>query len=227
MVGLRACYYGMISELDACLGRLFQALKDTGQWDNTLIVFTSDHGSYMGDHYMQGKLHFYDAALRVPCIMRDPSPRAGVTRGKHLDPFVESIDTAPTVCEFLGIPSHERFQGQSVLGFLHGRPHAQPKPRIYHEFYYYSSLKEEEKLRANPDACRVWTVRDDDCKYVQFGEDHLPPLLFDLKSDPGEFENLAAKPEYAATVAEYCQHLLRWRMRHEDTRMERWALQYR
>ncbi len=224
---LRACYYGMISELDACLGRLFRAIKESGQWDNTLIIFTSDHGSYMGDHYLVGKAHFYDTALRVPYILRDPDPAADATRGSVISDFCECIDTAPTVCEFFGLPPHDRFQGRSLLGAARGLGDTPPRPRIHHEYYYYSSLKPEERSVADPDACRLWTVRDRRFKYVQFGEEALPPLLFDLQADPGEFENLAARPEYALKVAEYCQHLLRWRMRVEDTRMERWANRYR
>ena len=69
----------MISELDACLGRVFQALKDTGQWDSTLIVFSADHGEALGDHYLRDKAHFYDAAMRVPLVVRDPSHRADAT----------------------------------------------------------------------------------------------------------------------------------------------------
>lgn len=224
---LRACYYGMISELDACLGRLFETLKARGQWDNTLVIFTSDHGSYMGDHYLTGKPHFYDAALRVPLIVRDPDPAADATRGRTVHDFHESIDIAPSICAFLGMPPQERFQGRSLIGVLRGQAAAPPRPRIHHEYYYYTSLKPEEQAAADPDACRVWTVRDRRFKYVQFGEESLPPMLFDLEHDPGEFENLAQRPEYAPRVAAYCQHLLRWRMRHGDTRMERWANQYR
>lgn len=223
----QACYYGMISELDACLGWLFQMLKDTGQWDHTLIIFTSDHGEHLGDHYLTGKAHFYDSNMHVPYILRDPSPEADATRGRQLDLFVEAIDTAPTVCEFLGIPSHERFQGRSVLDLVHGRPGAVVRPRVYHEFYYYTSLSAEERRATRPEACRLWVVRDDAYKYVQFGEEAMPPILFDLCADPQELHNLADRPEYAAVVARYCQHLIRWRIRNEDMRMERWALQYR
>jgi arylsulfatase A-like enzyme len=223
----RACYYGMVTELDACLGRLFQALKDSGQWDNTLIVFTSDHGSHVGDHFMVGKAHYFDSAVRVPLIVRDPSPEADATRGRSLDVFCESIDVAPTVCEFLGMPPHERFQGRSVLGQVRGEPEAMPRERIHYEFYYHYSLSPEEKAKADLAECRLWVVRDDRFKYVQSGEETIPPMLFDLHEDPGEFHNLAGDPEHAATVAEYCQHLIRWRIRNEDTRMERWTQQYR
>ena len=63
----------MITELDTSLGLLFQALKDTDQWDETLILFSSDHGEYLGDHYLTGKGQLYDGTMRVPLIVRDPS----------------------------------------------------------------------------------------------------------------------------------------------------------
>jgi arylsulfatase A-like enzyme len=224
---LRACYYGMVAELDSCLGLLFQALKDSGQWDDTLIIFSADHGTHLGDHWLTGKSHYYDQALRVPYIIRDPSPEADTTRGRSLDVFCEAIDSAPTICEYLGAPPHERFQGQSLLGLLRGQSGVQSRPRVHHEYYYYNTLQEDVRTHVNPDACRLWTVRDDRFKYVQFGEEVLPPLLFDLQADPNEFENLADRPEYAPVIAEYCQHLIRWRIRNEDTRMERWAIPYR
>ena len=222
----RACYYGMISELDACLGRLFEALKRSGQWDNTLIVFTSDHGEHLGDHYLLGKSHYFDAALRVPLIIRDPAPAADATRGRRLDGFCEAIDIAPTLCEYLGAPSHPRFQGRSLLPRVHAGPGAAPKPRIHFEFFYYNLLDPDERP-ANPETCRLWLVRDERYKYVEFGEEDVPPLLFDMRSDPHEFDNLAAHPQYAPAIAEYCRHLIHWRIRNEDNRMEQWARQFR
>ena len=73
----------------------------------------------------------------------------------------------------------------------------------------------------------LWVIRDARYKYVYFADERMPPLLFDLQTDPGEFENLAERPEYAPTSLEYCQRLLRWRMCHEDQRMEHWAAQLR
>lgn len=222
----KACYYGMISELDACLGRLFDALKQSGQWEHTLIIFSSDHGEHLGDHYLVGKAHYFDAAAHVPLIIRDPSPAADATRGHQLDGFCEAIDLAPTVCEFLGAPRHPRFQGQSLMPRVHARMAAKAKPRVFFEFYYYNLLDPDERP-ANPETCRFWLVRDDRYKYIEFGEEDVPPLLFDLRSDPGEFDNLAPHPRYAQVIAEYCRHLIHWRIRNEDMRMEQWARQYR
>jgi arylsulfatase A-like enzyme len=222
---LRACYCGMITELDHCIGILFDYLKESGQWENTLIIFTSDHGSYLGDHYLAGKPHFYDAAIRVPMILRDPSPEADTTRGTQSDGFAEGVDIAPTICSFLGIPPHPRFQGKSMLPYLRSAPDATLKSEIFYEFYYYNLLRDTTGVC--PEECRLWLVRDDRYKYVQFGEASMPAQLFDLRRDPGEFENLAALPEYAPIVADYCQRLIRWRIRNEDHRMEQWARQFR
>ena len=79
----------------------------------------------------------------------------------------------------------------------------------------------------HPDRCLLWAVRDSNYKYVQFADVSMPPLLFDLKQDPGEHRNLAEDPAHVPTVLDYCQKLLRWRMEHEDQRMEHWASQYR
>ena len=222
---LAAIYYGMISEVDDNIGLLFQALRQTDQWDNTLIIFTSDHGEYLGDHYLLGKGHFYDGALRIPCIVRDPLAEAEGTRGRRLDHFVESIDSAPTILDWLGVDIPDRFQGRSLLGLLRGDPDYVPKPEVFHEFDY-----RQKALRrpgeTDPDEHLLWVVRDRRYKYVQFADPTMAPLLFDLHADPGEVEDLAGKPECAATVARYCQKLLRWRMRHEDQRMTHWAQQY-
>ena len=222
---LRACYCGMVTELDACIGRMLDYLKVSGQWDNTVIIFSGDHGSYLGDHYLAGKPHYYDAAIRVPLIIRDPNPEADVTRGLKMSGFVMSIDLSPTVCQFLGVPVHHRFQGRGILDVLRGKPDATLREDVFYEFYYYNILKNPKNCC--PEACRLWAIRDHKYKYVQFGEEDMPAQLFDLQNDPGEFENLADDPKYAAVVAEYCQRLIRWRIRNEDYRMEQWARQYR
>ena len=220
----RACYYGMVSEVDACVGRLIATLKETGQWDTTLVIFTSDHGEYLGDHFLVDKAHFYDETMRVPFILRDPSQEADACRGGVFDRFVESIDSAPTILEFLGEAVPERFQGRSVLGQVLGR--AEDAKREVH-FEYDFRQRYATNAGSSPDECILWVLRDDHWKYVQFGPEDLPPLLFDLAMDPGEHENLADQPSHAPVLSEYAQRMLRWRMKHEDQRMEHWAARYR
>ena len=221
----QANYYGMLTELDACLGLLFRALKESGAWERTLIIFSSDHGEYLGDHYMNGKHSFYDETMRVPYLVRDPSREADATRGRRLEHFVESIDSAPTILEWLGLPVPDRFQGQSVLGLVRGRPGARARTEIHYEYDFRMLFKAD--AGQDPDRCLLWVVRDDAFKYVQFADERMPPLLYALKNDPGEQQNRAADPACALRVAEYAQRLLRWRMKNEDQRMEHWAWKYR
>jgi len=222
----RACYYGMIAELDDNLGLVFDELERSGQWQDTLIVFSADHGEQLGEHYLVGKGHFYDGAMHIPCIVRDPSAASNGTRGQQVDSFVESIDLAPTVLEWLGVEKPDRFQGQSLMGALHGDADYEGKTEIHYEFDYRSGARQYEP-ETNMDRHLLWVLRDAHYKYVQFADERLPPLLFDLQKDPGEFDNLAAKAEYTGVVLERCQRMLRWRMEHEDQRMEHWAAQYR
>lgn len=221
----RACYYGMISEIDTCVGSLVTTLKQSGQWDRTLVIFTSDHGEYLGDHYLIDKGHFYDETMRVPLIIRDPTRMADATRGRRFDAFVESIDIAPTILDFLRADIPDRMQGRSVLGAIRDPATAQARNEIHFEFDFrgrFEQLKGED-----PEGCLLWVVRDREFKYVQFGLESMRPLLYDLRSDPGEHCNLAEDAGHAPRVAAYCQRLLRWRMKHEDQRMERWAGRYR
>ncbi len=216
----RANYYGMITEVDASIGLLFDALDETGQWDDTLIVFSSDHGEYLGDHYLTGKGHIYDAGMRVPLIIRDPSAEADSTRGETLSGFAESVDITPTILELMGQTVPDRVQGESLASQLRGQD-GNTKTEIHYEkdFRHIDGV--------DPDQCLLWVIRDEIYKYVQFTDPTMPPMLFDLASDPGELENLADSPDHLGVVSEYCQRLLRWRMRHEDQRMEHWASQFK
>ncbi|MCG3196625.1 MAG: Multifunctional alkaline phosphatase superfamily protein [bacterium] len=221
----QANYHGMITELDDCLGRLFDYLKRSGQWENTLIVFSADHGEMLGDHYLLDKAHFYDGTMRVPLILRDPSPEADSARGARFDRFAETIDIAPTILEFLDLQVPDRFQGRSLLGQVRNDPEACVRREIHFEFDFRNLVPPENDW--DPNECLLWVIRDDRYKYVQFGLESLPPLLFDLQEDPSEFNNLAKSPAHAAAVAECAQRMLRWRMRNEDQRMEHWAARHR
>ena len=216
----QANYFGMITEVDTSLGLLFDALEETGQWEDTVIVFSSDHGEYLGDHYLTGKGQVYDAGIHVPLIIRDPSWTADPTRGKTLDGFTESVDITPTILDLMGITIPDRVQGVSLADRISGSV-AEGKVDIHFEkdFRHVPGV--------DPDDSLIWVVRDRDYKYVQFASSEIPPMLFDLNADPGESTNLAQSTAHAATMLEYAQRLLRWRMRHEDQRMERWASQFK
>jgi arylsulfatase A-like enzyme len=215
----------MVTEIDACIGRLIEAVKESGGWENTLIIFGADHGTSLGDHYLSGKPHFYEQTMHVPLLVRDPRPEANGTRGSgHLD-LVENVDIAPSICEFLGMPPLPRSQGTSLLPVVSGQVNAQGRTAAFFEFYYYNLLAEPADAR--PAECRLWVRRGERYKYVIFGEKALSPMLFDLHEDPGEFNNLAGRAEYSEVCRCAAEDLIRWRMRREDLRMEDWARKYR
>ena len=217
----RACYYGMITEVDDNMGLLFDAIEESGQWDDTLIIFSSDHGEHLGDHYIMSKGQFHDGGMRIPYIIKDPSPEADATRGQVMSHFLESIDSAPTLMEALGEPIPDRFQGRSLLGLLRGDREYEPREEIHYEFDYRGRRWAGEN--PDPDVHVLWVVRDREFKYVYFADEEMPTILFDLTTDPDELTNVAGRPEYAAAELRYSHKLLRWRMKNEDQRMERWA----
>ena len=139
---MRATYCGLMSEVDDQLGRVFDFLKQTGQWDNTLIVFTCDHGEQLGDHHLLGKIGYGDESYRIPMIVRDPRPEANGTRGSVVERFTETIDTMPTILEWLGLPIPRQCDGRSLLGFCEGQPPKDWRTEVHYEFdfrdLYYS-----------------------------------------------------------------------------------------
>jgi arylsulfatase A-like enzyme len=213
---MRATYCGLMSEIDDHLGRVFAYLKETGQWDNTLIIFTCDHGEQLGDHHLLGKIGYFDESYRIPMIIRDPRAAAKGTRGTIVEKFTETIDTMPTILEWLGLPVPRQVDGHSLLPFVEGGAPSDWRTEAHYEFdfrdLHYS--QPESALGVPMDRCGLAVVQDENYKYVHFAA--LPPLLFDLKADPGQFVNRANDPAYAARMGEYAQKMLTWRLGYAD-----------
>jgi arylsulfatase A-like enzyme len=114
----RAQYYGMVSEVDDQLGRLWRTLQELGAWDNTLIVVTADHGEQLGDQGLLGKAGFYETSYNVLSIVRDPAlPDA---HGRVVDAFTENVDILPTICERINAPTPVQCDGVSLVPLLYG-----------------------------------------------------------------------------------------------------------
>ena len=112
-------YLGLVKQIDDHLGRLFQFMKDQGSFDQTVIIFTSDDGDYLGDHWLGEKDRFHELSLKIPLIIRDPSQSANSSRGSRSTELVESIDLIPTFIETLRgtFPDHI-LEGKSLKPFL-------------------------------------------------------------------------------------------------------------
>src|ERR1700743_3374952 len=100
------------------LGRVFAFLKQTGRWDNTLIIFTSDHGEQMGDHWLLGKCGYFDASYRIPLIVRDPRGLADASRREIVESFTENVDVMPTMLDALGLDIPVQCDGRSLAPIL-------------------------------------------------------------------------------------------------------------
>lgn len=214
---MRAAYYGLIDEVDAHLGRVIAYLKDSGQYDRTLIVFTSDHGEQLGDHHLLGKLGYFDESFHIPMVVRDPRQAADATRGRVVDAFTEAVDVMPTILDALGRDTPRDCAGMSLLPFLHGEPPAHWRDAVHWEYDfrpYYADAGTPPPYGLSIDECALAVIRDTKYKYVHF--DALPPLFFDLEADPQQFDNRAGDPAYTARVLEYAQKMLSWRMRNAE-----------
>lgn len=216
LADLRAAYYGLISEVDDQFGRIVAHLKKTGDYDRTLIVFTSDHGEMLGNHWLYSKEVYFDPAYHIPLILRDPDPAAKAARGTVVERFSESIDIMPTILEWLGLEVPHPCDGASMLDFLKGQAPDKWRREVHWELDFRDILNQsaERALGITSDQCTLAVLRDERYKYVHFTA--LPPLFFDLKLDPNEFTNLAAAPEYRDLVLEYAQKMLSWRMAHGE-----------
>jgi len=221
---MRATYYGLMTEIDDQLGRVFSFLKETGQWDNTLIVFTSDHGEQLGDHHLLGKIGYFDQSYHIPMIVRDPEATADISRGNMVQQFTETIDTMPTILDWLGQPVPRACDGESLSHFLHeGKAHPKWRTEVHYEYDYRNIFysKPEDVLGTHMDESSLAVVQDENYKYVHFPA--LPPLFFDLKNDPHQMKNVAMQPEYAATMLVYAQKMLNWRLKHADKTLTGYA----
>ena len=133
---------GLIKQIDDQLGRLFAFMAERGLLEHTLIVFTSDHGDYLGDHWMGEKDLFHEPSVKIPLIICDPSAEADATRGTVCDALVEAIDLAPTFLEAVGAdPAQQshRLEGRSLMPFLTAKPPAEWRRFVFSEYDY--SLK--------------------------------------------------------------------------------------
>ena len=206
-------YMGLIKQCDDHLGRILDHLEKTGAMKDTMIVLTSDHGDYLGDHWMGEKSLFHDQSAKIPMIIYDPRPEADATRGTTCDALVESIDLAATFIETSGgqVPDHI-VEGRSLLPWLRGETPEDWRRYIISEFDY-SGSSVGEKLIEDHDLkmrdCRLFMVFDGRWKMMH-AEGGFRPMLFDLKSDPDEYFDLAKGDDHADELARLYGYLAEW-----------------
>lgn len=204
-------YMGLIKQCDHQLGRLLDHLEDTGRLQDTMIVLTSDHGDYLGDHWLGEKDLFHDSSAKVPMIIYDPRAHADATRGTTCDALVESIDLAATFVEAAGgkVADHI-LEGRSLMPWLKGE---RPEWREYAiSEYDYSATPQAMQLGLEPRDARLFMVFDGRYKLMH-AEGGFRPMLFDLETDPEEFYDLAKGDSHKAEVDRLYGHLAKWGLR--------------
>ena len=212
MPQLRAQYYGMISEVDAQLGRIWQALRTGGMWDNTLIVVTADHGEQLGDHGLIQKVGYFEQSYHILGIVRDPgNPQA---HGTVVREFTENVDIFPTICDAIGAEVPVQCDGMPLTPFLRGE--APPWWRdAAHWEYDWRYLYITDEVHAWPwdrrlERQHLTVRRDENVSYVQFGDGSW--LCFDLQADPTGRTQITDP----AVVLRHAQAMLVWRSQHAD-----------
>ncbi|MXZ81818.1 MAG: sulfatase-like hydrolase/transferase [Gammaproteobacteria bacterium] len=204
-------YMGLIRQIDDHLGRLLSWLRQSGGLDNTVVVFTSDHGDYLGDHWLGEKDLFHEPSVRIPLIIRDPRAEADRTRGTVRDEFVESVDVLPTLIELAGGDiCRERIEGRSLNPLLENPGLADDWRDATVSEIDYSERGARALLGMEPYRCRAFMVRDRRWKYVHYLD--FPAQLFDLVHDPDELSDLGQDPGYAGVRRELKDRLFEWHL---------------
>jgi len=200
---------GLIKQCDDQLGVLFERLEKTGQMDNTMIVVTSDHGDYLGDHWLGEKDLFHECSVKVPLIIYDPSSQADATRGTVCDELVESIDLAATFIEVAGgeVPDNI-VEGRSLLPFIHGETVDNWREYAISEFDYSATMMAG-KLNLEPREARLFMVADKRWKFMH-SEGGFRPMLFDMKADPDELVDLGDSAKHSDVIELMYERLGEW-----------------
>ena len=210
-------YYASITHIDREVGRTLQTLEETGQADNTIVVFVSDHGDQLLEHGLMGKNVFFEGSTRVPLMISFPEK----IRPGTYDDLVESIDLLPTLFDLCGIPEPDPCHGQSLAPLIgeSQRPY-QPReavfsenviPEVFSRTFHFEKDKGVKGIR-HPDAKMV---RTKEWKYNYYPEGYEE--LYDLVNDPVEQRNLAGDSQFGAVKSDMKDRLLHWLITSTET----------
>jgi arylsulfatase A-like enzyme len=199
----RWAYFRMIEMVDAHVGRVLQALRDAGRYDDTLIIFTSDHGDCQGAHGWNQKTVLFDQSVRVPLIVKPP----GATKAGTSDRLVNvGLDLLPTLCSYAGAAAPAGLAGASLQPLVGGDPSAPGRPYVVVE----NKMVQGDPIdgvKPEPGGRMVRSRRYQYCAY-DLGT-HRESLV-DMDADPGELVNLARAASHRQALDEHRRHLAEW-----------------
>ena len=199
-----ADYYGMISHLDAKIGEILDALESNGQAENTIVVYTVDHGLAVGQHGLMGKQNLYDHSMRVPLIILGPDFPADT----QISSLCYMFDVNPTLCDLVGVDVPDTVEARSLMG-LFSDPASAHRSQIFSVY--------QNSLPAPEDGCYQRMLRDGQYKLIEYfvgTERHTQ--LFDMEADPHETKNLATDVAHNARIAQLRGAMADWQQQLDD-----------
>ena len=197
-------YLKCISSVDDNVGRVLDYLEQTGRLDNTIIIYTSDQGFYLGEHGWFDKRFMYEESLKTPFVIRYPKAIASAV---FTDAMIQNLDFAPTLLDLAGLPVPADMQGESFKEVLTGNKQT-AKEALYYHYYEYPMPHAVKKH---------YGIRTERYKLIHFYNDIDEWELFDLQNDPNELHNLINDPAQAENIITLKQQLAELQVKYQDT----------
>ncbi|WP_017258514.1 sulfatase family protein [Pedobacter arcticus] len=200
-------YMSCVTSVDENVGRLLDYLKEIGELDNTIIVYTSDQGFFLGEHGFFDKRFMYDESLRTPLLVRYPK---SIKAGSKTTALAMNLDFAPTLLDYAGVTIPEDMQGKSLRPIMDnaGKTPADWRKAVYYHYYEYPSWHMVK---------RHYGIRTQRYKLIHFYNDIDEWELYDLAKDPHEMHNLYQDPAYQQTLVDLKVQLTKLQKQYKDT----------
>jgi arylsulfatase len=193
----RAYYMANVTMIDEQVGRIMDRLEEVGLLENSVVIFTSDHGDCLGDHGLVEKWTMYDQSVRVPLVVWSPDRFEG---NRRIDALTQWFDIGPTVLELAGIQPNAKTEAHSLLPFLENRPDAKEREYVFSEHVQDLMLQ---------DLKHSLMIRSKRYKLIEYiGKDN--GQLFDLESDPDELKDVWSDPDYTEAKNTLRKDLTDW-----------------
>ena len=201
-------YLRCIASVDENVGKVLDYLDAEGLARNTIVIYTSDQGFYLGEHGWFDKRFMYEESLRMPLLIRYPAE----IKPAVISSMVLNIDFAPTFLDYAGVGIPDKMQGRSIRNVVRGTPPADWRQSMYYHYYEYPGVH---AVR------RHYGIRTNRYKLIHFYYDIDAWELYDLQSDPHELHNLYGDTQYAGIVAQLTTELEGLRRQYKDTEIEK------
>lgn len=205
-------YLATLLSVDENIGRLLRYLEETGELDNTIIVYTSDQGFFLGEHGWFDKRFMYEESFRTPLVMRLPE---GLHARGDIQEMVQNIDYAPTFLALAGAPIPKDIQGESLLPLLQGKHPKNWRKSLYYHFYEYPA---EHMVK------RHYGIRTERYKLIHFYRDIDEWELYDLEKDPKEMNNIYGQEGTEKITKELKKQLWKLQKQYDDPIREKFPL---